>query len=76
MSKFLVCIETDHTDPEDAMRSIINNLKKAGYDFIDYESEDNGYTVYDGYEHNYLSKGVIEMKEPEVVGPTYGPGAA
>lgn len=36
MSRVIVEVETDHTDHDEAVRSVMNGLKRAGYDVLDY----------------------------------------
>lgn len=37
MSRVLVHIETDHTDDSEAAISVMNALKRAGYDVLDHQ---------------------------------------
>lgn len=60
MALVVVMIDTDHADHEDAVRSISGNLKRAGYDVLDYQVDEN-----EGLEIHSL-KAIIEACEPEV----------
>lgn len=43
MSRVMVHIETDHTDDSEAALSVMNALKRAGYDVLDHQVEGSAY---------------------------------
>lgn len=69
--KIAVIVETDHTDLNEAVRSVSNGLKRAGYDIRDYEVGDETDT-YRNVTQNLqdiiecVSPAYIEAQEPEV----------
>lgn len=60
MAVVVVMIGTAHDDYEDAVRSVSGNLKRAGYDVLDYQVDDK-----QGLEIHSL-EAIIEACEPEV----------
>ncbi len=37
-----VQVYTDHDDTDEALRSVLNGMKRAGYDYVDYKILDKG----------------------------------
>jgi hypothetical protein len=68
VSKILVLIETDHEDRDEAIRSVGNALKRAGYDHKDYEAKSFGYypTDQEIFGNVRSADALVEVCEPEV----------
>lgn len=69
MSKILVLITTDHEDRDEAIRSVSGAMKRAGYNFKDYDA--HGFTLLTQYpEKNELqlfgsAEALVQICEPE-----------
>lgn len=65
MSRIAVMIETDHEDSDEAARSVIINLKRAGYDYRD-ASMDEFVIQGDGTGVLMKVEALVEFWEPEI----------
>ena len=68
MSKILVLITTDHEDHDQAVKSVSNAMKRAGYDFKDYSTHSHhvGQMFHHGLEPLVKADALVEVTEPEV----------
>lgn len=70
MSRIAVFITTDHKDHDEAVKSVSNAMKRAGYDFKDYDM--HGFTVFSQHPENKTlqifgtAHALVEVVEPEV----------
>lgn len=71
MSKIIVIVDTDHLDSDEAIKSVSNSLKRAGYVFSDYQT--GAFTVTDETVFNRSQaitsrgEGLLQFVEPEVI---------
>lgn len=65
MSKILVLITTDHEDHDEAIKSVSGAMKRAGYNFRDYET---GSFQVEGWYGLLVrdANGFVQVVEPEV----------
>jgi hypothetical protein len=69
MAKVLVLVETDHSDTSDAIRSVMDAMKRAGYNQKDYDMRNHLIGVEMGMHvslHMMSADCLLQVEEPEV----------
>jgi hypothetical protein len=68
MSKVLVIVTTDHIDSDEAIRSVANGMKRAGYEMTDYDTDTfEVHSTTKRYTLLSSTDGLVEVSEPEVL---------